>query len=118
LLAQACSPLLEERTEHAIETEGARHHAGRPICSAFNFATFFSISIRENPAAAWEHWDVFIVLGWPPQPKVRPAIVRIAQIAPWPRAFLPRLYGGTERVVAWLVDELVSLGHEATLLAS
>jgi glycosyltransferase involved in cell wall biosynthesis len=30
----------------------------------------------------------------------------------------PKLYGGTERVVAWLVDELVELGHEVTLFAS
>lgn len=37
---------------------------------------------------------------------------------PWPRAFPPKLYGGTERVIAWLVDELVDLGHEVTLFAS
>jgi glycosyltransferase involved in cell wall biosynthesis len=30
----------------------------------------------------------------------------------------PKFYGGTERVVAWLVDELVELGHEVTLFAS
>ena len=30
----------------------------------------------------------------------------------------PKLYGGTERVVAWLVDELVNLGHDVTLLRS
>jgi glycosyltransferase involved in cell wall biosynthesis len=30
----------------------------------------------------------------------------------------PKLYGGTERVVAWLVDELVDLGHQVTLFAS
>jgi glycosyltransferase involved in cell wall biosynthesis len=30
----------------------------------------------------------------------------------------PKLYGGTERVVAWLVDELVALGHDVTLFAS
>lgn len=30
----------------------------------------------------------------------------------------PKLYGGTERVVAWLIDELMSLGHEVTLFAS
>ena len=29
-----------------------------------------------------------------------------------------RLYGGTERVVAWLTDELVELGHDVTLFAS
>lgn len=36
----------------------------------------------------------------------------------WPKAFPRKLYGGTERVVAWLVGELVELGHEVTLFAS
>ena len=40
--------------------------------------------------------------------------MRIAQAESVP----PKLYGGTERVVAWLVDELVGLGHEVTLFAS
>jgi len=44
--------------------------------------------------------------------------MRIAQIAPLAESVPPKLYGGTERVVAWLVDELVSLGHEVTLFAS
>ncbi len=44
--------------------------------------------------------------------------MRIAQVAPIAESVPPKLYGGTERVVAWLVDELVSLGHEVTLFAS
>src|SRR2546421_11540405 len=44
--------------------------------------------------------------------------MRIAQVAPLVESVPPKLYGGTERVVAWLVDELVSLGHEVTLFAS
>jgi glycosyltransferase involved in cell wall biosynthesis len=44
--------------------------------------------------------------------------MRIAQVAPLAESVPPKLYGGTERVVAWLVDELVSLGHEVTLFAS
>jgi len=44
--------------------------------------------------------------------------MRIAQIAPLAESVPPRLYGGTERVVAWIVDGLVSLGHEVTLFAS
>jgi hypothetical protein len=44
--------------------------------------------------------------------------MRIAQIAPLAESVPPKLYGGTERVVAWLVDELVDLGHEVTLFAS
>jgi glycosyltransferase involved in cell wall biosynthesis len=44
--------------------------------------------------------------------------MRIAQIAPLAESVPPKLYGGTERVVAWLVEELVELGHKVTLFAS
>jgi len=44
--------------------------------------------------------------------------MRIAQVAPLAESVPPQLYGGTERVVAYLVDELLSLGHEVTLFAS
>lgn len=44
--------------------------------------------------------------------------MRIAQIAPLAESVPPKLYGGTERVVAWLIDELVELGHEVILFAS
>src|SRR3982751_7123685 len=44
--------------------------------------------------------------------------MRIAQVAPLAESVPPKLYGGTERVVAWLADELVRLGHEVTLFAS
>lgn len=44
--------------------------------------------------------------------------MRIAQIAPLHEAVPPRLYGGTERVVAYLTDALVELGHDVTLFAS
>src|SRR6201987_3804516 len=44
--------------------------------------------------------------------------MRIAQIAPLTEAIPPKLYGGTERVVQWLTEELVALGHDVTLFAS
>lgn len=44
--------------------------------------------------------------------------MRIAQVAPLAESVPPKLYGGTERVVAWLTDELVGLGHDVTLFAS
>lgn len=44
--------------------------------------------------------------------------MRIAQVAPLTEAVPPRLYGGTERVVHWLTEELVELGHDVTLFAS
>ena len=44
--------------------------------------------------------------------------MRIAQVPPLYEAVPPRLYGGTERVVAHLTDALVELGHDVTLFAS
>ena len=44
--------------------------------------------------------------------------MHIAQIAPLTEAVPPKLYGGTERVVSWLTEELITLGHEVTLFAS
>ena len=44
--------------------------------------------------------------------------MKIAQVAPLTESVPPRLYGGTERVVAFLTDELVRLGHDVTLFAS
>ncbi len=44
--------------------------------------------------------------------------MRIAQIAPLHEAVPPRLYGGTERVVSFLTEELVVAGHDVTLFAS
>jgi glycosyltransferase involved in cell wall biosynthesis len=44
--------------------------------------------------------------------------MRIAQIAPLCESVPPRLYGGTERIVSYLADTLVDLGHEVTLFAS
>jgi glycosyltransferase involved in cell wall biosynthesis len=50
--------------------------------------------------------------------KKNPDCLRIAQIAPLTEAVPPKLYGGTERVVHWLTEELVALGHDVTLFAS
>ena len=44
--------------------------------------------------------------------------MKIAQIAPLVESVPPTLYGGTERVVSWLTEELVAQGHEVTLFAS
>ena len=44
--------------------------------------------------------------------------MRIAQVSPLYESVPPRLYGGTERVVSWLTEELVRRGHEVTLFAS
>lgn len=44
--------------------------------------------------------------------------MKIAQIAPLAESCPPRLYGGTERVVSYLTEELVEQGHDVTLFAS
>jgi glycosyltransferase involved in cell wall biosynthesis len=44
--------------------------------------------------------------------------MKIAQVAPLFESVPPKLYGGTERVVSWLTEALVSQGHEVTLFAS
>jgi glycosyltransferase involved in cell wall biosynthesis len=44
--------------------------------------------------------------------------LRIAQVAPLHESVPPRLYGGTERIVSYLTDELLAAGHEVTLFAS
>jgi glycosyltransferase involved in cell wall biosynthesis len=48
----------------------------------------------------------------------RSGLMRIAQIAPLYEAVPPKFYGGTERVVSFLTEELVEMGHDVTLFAS
>ncbi|HEX6655279.1 MAG TPA: glycosyltransferase family 4 protein, partial [Candidatus Limnocylindria bacterium] len=44
--------------------------------------------------------------------------MKIAQVAPLAESVPPQLYGGTERIVSWLTEELVGQGHDVTLYAS
>ena len=44
--------------------------------------------------------------------------MKIAQVAPLYESVPPQLYGGTERVVAYICDALVELGHDVTLFAA
>src|SRR5262245_32791714 len=56
---------------------------------------------------------------WPLSAGLTPGSpMRIAQIAPLIERVPPRLYGGTERVVSYLTEELVRQGHDVTLFAS
>jgi len=54
------------------------------------------------------------------KPTTRPAVprLRIAQVAPLYESIPPKLYGGTERVVSYITEELVRRGHHVTLFAS
>lgn len=49
---------------------------------------------------------------------VKETTMRIAQVSPLHEAVPPKFYGGTERVVSYLTEQLVALGHEVTLFAS
>src|ERR1700691_5083811 len=51
-------------------------------------------------------------------PSQRSNRLHIAQVAPLYERIPPRLYGGTERVVSYLTEELVRRGHDVTLFAS
>ena len=44
--------------------------------------------------------------------------MKIAQVAPLWESVPPKLYGGTERIVSYITEELVRMGHEVTLFAS
>jgi glycosyltransferase involved in cell wall biosynthesis len=67
--------------------------------------------------AAAKKPDLSITHG--PVQKARSQLqMRIAQIAPLTESVPPRTYGGTERVVSYLTEELVAMGHDVTLFAS
>jgi glycosyltransferase involved in cell wall biosynthesis len=57
-------------------------------------------------------------LEWPLCVRTLLVAMRIAQVAPLYESVPPKLYGGTERVVSYLTEELVRQGHEVTLFAS
>jgi len=57
-------------------------------------------------------------LGLWPEPQGIIGKMRIAQVAPLYESCPPQFYGGTERVVSYLTEELVRQGHEVTLFAS
>jgi glycosyltransferase involved in cell wall biosynthesis len=59
-----------------------------------------------------------VTVGYPTQIINLRIVVRIAQIAPLYESVPPKLYGGTERIVAYLTDELLRRGHHVTLFAS
>jgi Glycosyltransferase Family 4 len=85
----SCPPLLT-----ATQTEGAASHSRRRAV----LAARFTIKLRSIEGV------------FPP--------MRIAQIAPLHERVPSKLYGGTERVVSYLTDELVRRGHDVTLFAS
>ncbi len=60
--------------------------------------------------SAWVHYTNSPIRGT--------ILMRIAQISPLFEAVPPKLYGGTERVVYSLTEELVAMGHDVTLFAS
>jgi glycosyltransferase involved in cell wall biosynthesis len=72
----------------------------------------FSIKKRVTPVASIQSAEVIS------RSFAKPSRLRIAQVAPLSESVPPKLYGGTERVVSTLTDELVRQGHDVTLFAS
>src|SRR5216684_2759610 len=52
------------------------------------------------------------------RPSFHSTEMRIAQVAPLYESVPPKCYGGTERIVSYLTEELVRQGHQVTLFAS
>ncbi len=82
----------------------------------------WSDRVRSKRGAAASPCDknVVLVLQWIREKAIAQVILamRIAQVAPLYERVPPFQYGGTERVVAYLTDELVCRGHSVTLFAS
>jgi len=73
---------------------------------------------RQGPSDS--DYSLRLIVGVIHDPYTRPSaqVMRIAQVAPLFEAVPPAGYGGTERVVYWLTEELVRQGHDVTLFAS
>jgi glycosyltransferase involved in cell wall biosynthesis len=77
-------------------------------------------STNSNDQAHWSrphaaaHAALSLAHPWPRHARR----LRIAQVAPLSESVPPQLYGGTERIVSYLTEELVRQGHEVTLFAS
>jgi glycosyltransferase involved in cell wall biosynthesis len=85
-------------------------------------ATFLQISATDSPARATPleqtgHVATDRIRDRAARKEHR-SLMKIAQVAPLTESVPPALYGGTERVVAFLADELVRLGHEVTVFAT
>jgi glycosyltransferase involved in cell wall biosynthesis len=85
----------------------------------FRSRAFWSAS---EVIAAHHLWNFQAIEGFIPRADkagtARKTTMKIAQIAPLIESVPPRLYGGTERIVSYLTEELVALGHDVTLFAS
>jgi glycosyltransferase involved in cell wall biosynthesis len=86
-----------------LTRQGAKSSSGEQKISCFGLAEIFAISD---------------VMDSVPEARREDDSMHIAQVAPLTEAIPPKLYGGTERVVSWLTEELIALGHEVTLFAS
>jgi hypothetical protein len=102
-----------------------REHLPGPFCcTASNILNAVGYINSHNRWATKISGQYYTDGAWPSRLRYRwpdpwsEYTVKIAQIAPLMESVPPRLYGGTERIVSYLTDELVRLGHEVTLFAS
>ena len=92
---------------------GSRHR--RITATQARWAHDLDLSLARNVSVGTES---FCCVEWFVAPFNIGRTMRIAQVAPLAESVPPKLYGGTERVVSWLTEELVSLGHDVTLFAT
>src|SRR3954453_8611565 len=100
-------PGIEHRAEQMGSPLPSRHENGKSPCAAkvpptakYRFVEMRA-EHRSYRVAPWATWGRGAVTLTGVQ-------MRIAQVAPLTEAVPPKLYGGTERVVHWLTEELVS----------
>jgi trehalose 6-phosphate synthase len=122
-----CESFLDRlrRAREAEQLEGS-WSTSEPIRSAFQKLEQAHIAARAEPIAKpttkrpvtgkglTKHSDT----GKSAKQWKRVTTMKIAQIAPLVESVPPRFYGGTERIVSYLTEELVAQGHDVTLFAS
>src|ERR687890_388280 len=85
--------------------------ARTPVSEPLTYARVLRMPLLRSRCHALTRHD-------PIRQPMRITAMRIAQVAPLAESVPPKLYGGTERVVSWLTEELVEQGHDVTLFAS
>lgn len=106
---------IEEQGGIVEEVGGRKRKAGHALYRLAGSRAFSTPPMKERTPAGFVERPTRPRGPWSPGWRVD---LRIAQIAPLAEAVPPKLYGGTERVIWWLTEALVELGHDVTLYAS
>ena len=115
-LVERNGPLLRRRCRTTDESDGSGKRVGRCKFEVRRWAGKRVLARQFAGDARKSALGVRDVLPTPQGQGGR--AVKIAQIAPLAESVPPQLYGGTERIVSYLTEELVRQGHDVTLFAS